>query len=79
MAGEENGEEASQEGGGQEHASSPEIRTNLVPEVLGVDFKTQERRIEVPLMVQSGEIENQVEPPRLQNPRHGNASDTPNI
>jgi hypothetical protein len=30
----------------------------LVPEVLGVDFETQERRIEVPLIVQSGEIEN---------------------
>jgi hypothetical protein len=41
----------------------------LVPEVLGVDFKTQERRIEVPLMVQSGEIENQVEPLRHRNPR----------
>jgi hypothetical protein len=50
----------------------------LVPEVLGVDFETQERRIEVPLMVQLGEIENQVETPRHQNPRHGKASDTPN-
>jgi hypothetical protein len=78
MAGEENGDGASQEGGGQEHASSPKIRTNLVPEVLGVDFETQERRIEVPLMVQSGKIENQVEPLRRQNPRRGKASDTPN-
>jgi hypothetical protein len=55
--------------GGQGHVLGPEVGINLVPTVVEGGLETRNRDIEVPAMVQSGEIETEVGPARRRNPR----------
>jgi hypothetical protein len=62
----------------QGRAVGPEVRVGLVPEVMENGLEVQGRDIEVPAMVQSGEIETMAGPSRRRNPRRGVQLDTTN-
>jgi hypothetical protein len=63
---------------GQGCAVGPEVRIGLVSGVMENDLEMQDRDIEVPVMVQSGEIETVAGPSRRRNPRCGVQLDTTN-
>ena len=54
------------------------MRIGLVSGVMENDLEMQDRDIEVPVMVQSGEIETVAGPSRRRNPRCGVQLDTTN-
>ena len=59
-------------------AVGPEVRIGLVPGVMEHGLEAQGRDMEVPAMVQSGEIENMAGPSRRRNPRCRVQLDTTN-
>ena len=63
---------------GQGRAVGPEVRIGLVPGIVEHGLETQGRDMEVPAMVQSGEMENTAGPSRRRNPRRGVQLDTTN-
>ena len=64
-----------QEGSVQEQAISHEYGTSLVPGIMDDGLEADNSGVEVLLMMQSGEIETRVEPPKRRNPRRGKQSD----
>ena len=62
--------------GGKGHTIGLEVGTGLVPGIMADGFKVQDEGIEVPAMVQLGELVTQVGPPRRQYPRRGKQLDT---
>ena len=68
--------EALQEGSVQEQAISPECGTSLVPGIMEDGLEAENSGVEVPLTMQSGEIETWVDPPKCRNPRWGKQSDS---
>jgi hypothetical protein len=74
----ENESEMLQDKGEEELAVGLEIGINMVPGVTETGFEVQDRRIEEPLRLQSGEIETRVGEQRRRNPRRGKQSDTIN-
>ena len=47
----------------------------MVPGVVKDGLEAQQRGVKLPLTVQSGDVETQLEPPRRQNPKRGKQSD----
>jgi hypothetical protein len=57
----------------------PETGINLISGVMKDGLDAQDTGVEMPLMMQSGQMETQADPPRHQNSRHGKPSDTAKI
>ena len=61
--------------GGKGRTIGLEVGTGLVPGIMADGFEVQDKGIEVPAMVQLGELVTQVGLPRRQNPRRGKQLD----